>query len=143
MDQLKNQSHSQLAPGIRQPVDGDPDLTDLVHPGDYIRSSCNTEGLVVGVHRYQYHVSDQIVAAYSIRYWSKKKLWYLAISDHVRLDDYSVYREVVVHQGKLCKLFEAGEDIFEVVPIPEDVTVSARAWAFVYKQLESGQMQMF
>ena len=132
-----NESHS-----VRQPVDGDPELTELVHAGDYIRSSNGTEGLVVELHRYQYNVDNQIVAAYAIHYWNRLKLEHLAISDAISLHDYSTWYEVVVHQGKLCKLFATSEQTFEVVPVPDDVTISPRAQAFVLKTLESGQLTL-
>lgn len=51
---------------VRQPLESDPQITDLVHPGDYVRSSRGAEGLVIGLQRYEYHVDGQIVAAYSI-----------------------------------------------------------------------------
>ena len=127
---------------VRQPVEGDPEITDLVHAGDFIRSSDGTEGLVVDVHRYQYSVGSGIVAAHSIWYWNRLKLEHLAISDAISLHDHSTWYEVVVHQGQLCKLFATSEQTFEIVPMPDDVTISPRAQAFVMKTLPSGQLTM-
>ena len=129
--------------GVRQPVEGDPELTDLVHPGDYIRSSYGTEGLVVKVWPMQYNVGGQTVTAYSIQFWSRLKLEHLATSDKVSLEDFSIYAEVVVHRGKLCKLLEPNPDTFEIVQVPVNVTICDRARAFLGQAKPSEQLSLF
>lgn len=128
---------------VRQPVQGDPELTDLVHPGDYIRSSYGTEGLVVKVWPMQYDVGNRTVTAYSIQFWSRRKLEHLSTSDKVSLEDFSIYNEVVVHRGRLCKLLEPNPDTFEIVPVPADVIICDRARAFLGQAKPSGQLSLF
>lgn len=146
-----NQAHSffqwdpneQPEPAVRQPLDGDPELTELVHPGDYIRSSYDTEGLVVDMYPMKYHVAGRTVEAHSIRFWSRRKLEQLAVSEHIRLADFSTYNEVVVHGGKLCQLFEANSHTYEIVPVPDDVVITERAWAFLRQRSSPQQKSMF
>jgi len=111
-------------PTLRQPGPGEPDVPDLVHPGDWFMCSYTpdvSQGVVVSV-----CPTRDVIAGMNVVYYT---VAYIPI-DLVRIPrrpaDQRYLRwanDVVAHHGTLCKLFAASRDTFTVVnppPIPRE-----------------------
>jgi len=102
-------------PHLRQPAPGEPDVPDLVRPGDWIRSSYHTEGLVVRLIRVPYGIAGQSVVTWTINF-----LYRYQISQK-RQPEFCIYNDVVACGGRLMSLFEANTTTYEVSKPPDDL----------------------
>ncbi len=109
--------------GNRLRIERAPTVGDLVHVGDWVRTSYGTGGLVIAVRRYEYF---SVVHAWTIMYVipgvaSQDKNGKFYDSRH-----YNWLNEYVAVGDRILKLFENNHDEVFVVPAPAEALRLAR-----------------
>ncbi len=122
-------------PRLRQPAPGEPDVPDLIRPGDWFvaeyEQTSPSEGLVMEVAGpFWDSVAGQKVKWYSILFVTREDL---KRERRPHSEHWSIINEVVAWKGELRGLFEADTKRIRVVPIPEDIHLPDWAKAVVHR----------
>ena len=130
-------------PVLHQPKPGELDVPDLVKPGDWIKSSYNTCGMVISILRQKHDIGGRHVHSYSISFWAPHQLNGTGIPREP-----SWYNDVVAEDGKLVSLFDGdrwtdGQLVtYQVLPLP-DIALSPAVKRYLEKKKQEQQLKLF
>ncbi len=119
-------------PVLRQPGPGEPDVPDLIRPGDWFvaeyRRTPPSEGLVIEVAGPYW----EDVAGQKVRWWVIYFADRRMLERERRPRDWCIINDVVAYRGELRGLFEADTLRIRVVPVPKDVQLPKWALAEIH-----------
>lgn len=120
---------------LRLPIPGEPDVPDLVHPGDFIKTSYDTGGIVVGIYPRIFHG----ITIYHIAFVNRMD----AAENSLKKHNFSGINDVVARGGKLCHLFKDNKDTFKIVPIPPEWIIGTGVRKYLERQAQPVQIKLF